>query len=49
MNKGVKKLACVEAEDDVSKEDDIEVNSEDEYAVVHVCTVCDLLVVLAMI
>ena len=49
VNKGVKKLACVEAEDDVSKEDDIEVDSKDEFAVVHVCTVCDLLVVPAMI
>mgnify|MGYP005849611495 CR=1 FL=1 len=49
VNIGVKKHACVEAKDDVSEEDDIEVDSEDEYAVVHVCTVCDLLVVLAMI
>ena len=49
VNKGVKKRARVEAEDVVSEEDDIEVDSEDEYAVVRVCTVCDLLVVLAMI
>ena len=49
VNKGVKKRACVKAEDPISEEDDIEVNSEDEYAVVCVCTVCDLLVVLAMI
>ena len=49
VNKGVKMRARVEAEDPVSEEDDIEVDSEDEFAVVHVCTVCDLLVVLAMI
>ena len=49
VNKGVKKRARVEAEDVVSEEDDIEVDSEDEFAVVRVCTVCDLLVVLAMI
>ena len=49
VNKGVKKRARIEAEDVVSEEDDIEVDSEDEYAVVRVCTVCDLLVVLAMI
>ena len=49
VNKGVKKHARVEAEDDVSEEDDIEVDSEDEYAVVRVCIVCDLLVLLAMI
>ena len=34
VNKGVKKLARVEAEDAVSEEDDIEVDSEDEFAVV---------------
>ena len=45
----MKKRARVEAEDVVSEEDDIEVDSEDEFAVVRVCTVCDLLVVLAMI
>ena len=49
VNKGVKKRARVEAEDVVSEEDDIEVDSEDEFAVVRVCIVCDLLVVLAMI
>ena len=36
VNKGVKKRACVEAEDVVSEEDDIEVDSEDEFAVVRV-------------
>ena len=36
VNKGVKKHARVEAEDIVSEEDDIEVDSEDEFAVVHV-------------
>ena len=49
VKKGVKKRACVEAEDVVSEEDDIEVDSEDEFAVVRVCTICDLLVVLAII
>ena len=49
VNKGVKKRAHVEAEDPLPEEDDIEVNPEDEYAVVRVCTICDLLVVLAMI
>ena len=49
VNKGVKKHAHVLAEDVVSEEDDIEVDSEDEFAVVRVCTVCELLVVLAMI
>ena len=49
VNKGVKKRARVEAEDVVSEEDDIEVDSEDEFVVVRVCTVCGLLVVLAMI
>ena len=49
VNKGVKKRARVEAEDPALEGDDIEVNSEDEYAVVRVCTVCDVLVVLAMI
>ena len=34
VNKGVKKHARVEAEDIVSEEDDIEVDSEDEFAVV---------------
>ena len=34
VNKGVKKRARVEAEDAVSEEDDIEVDSEDEFAVV---------------
>ena len=34
VNKGVKKHARVEAEDVVSEEDDIEVDSEDEFAVV---------------
>ena len=34
VNKGVKKRARVEAEDVVSEEDDIEVDSEDEFAVV---------------
>ena len=34
VNKGVKKHARVEAEDDVSEEDDIEVDSEDEFEVV---------------
>ena len=33
VNKGVKKRACVEAEDPVSEEVDIEVNSKDEYVV----------------
>ena len=36
VNKGVKKRARVEAEDVVSEEDDIEVDSEDEFAVVRV-------------
>ena len=36
VNKGVKKHARVEAEDVVSEEDDIEVDSEDEFAVVRV-------------
>ena len=49
VNKGVKKRARVEDEDVVSEEDDIEVDSEDEFAVVRVCTVCYLVVVLAMI
>ena len=49
VNKGVKKRARVEAEDPTSEEAGIEVDSEDEYAVVRVCTVCDLLVALAMI
>ena len=35
VNKGVKKRARVKAEDGVSEEDDIEVDSEDEFAVVH--------------
>ena len=34
VNKGVKKHARVEAEDPAFEGDDIEVNSEDEYAVV---------------
>ena len=34
MNKGVKKRACVKAGDVVSEEDDIEVDFEDEFAVV---------------
>ena len=34
VNKGVKKRARVEAEDVASEEDDIEVDSEDEFAVV---------------
>ena len=34
VNKGVKKRACVEAEDSASEEDDIEVDSKDEFAVV---------------
>ena len=34
VNKGGKKHARVEAEDAASKEDDIEVDSEDEFAVV---------------
>ena len=41
VNKGVKKRARVEAEDVVSEKDDIEVDSEDEFAVVRVCTVSD--------
>ena len=49
VNKGVKKRARVKAEDAISEEDNIKVDSEDEYAVVRVCTICDLLVVLAMI
>ena len=49
VNKGMKKPARVEAQNPVSEEDDIEVDSKDEYAVVRVCTMCDLLVVLAMI
>ena len=36
VTKGVKKHACVEAEDVVSEEDDIEVDSEDEFVVVRV-------------
>ena len=52
VNKGVKKHARVEAEDAVSEEDDIEVDSEDEFAVVRVlycmsltsCTCNDLIV-----
>ena len=36
VNKGVKKRARVEAEDVASEEDDIEVDSEDEFAVVRV-------------
>ena len=36
VNKGVKKRARVKAEDDVSEEDDIEVDSEDEFLVIHV-------------
>ena len=34
VNKGVKKRALVEAEDAASEKDDIEVDSEDEFAVV---------------
>ena len=34
VNKGVKKRPRVEAEDAASEEDDIEVDSEDEFAVV---------------
>ena len=34
VNKGVKKRARVEAEDSASEEDDIEVDSEDEFVVV---------------
>ena len=34
VNKGVKKRARVKAEDDVSEEDDIEVDSEDEFPMV---------------
>ena len=36
VNKGVKKRARVKAEDAVSEEDDIKVDSEDEFAVVRV-------------
>ena len=36
MNKGVKKRARVDAEDATSEEDDIEVDSKDEFSVVFV-------------
>ena len=38
----MKKCACVEAEDLASEGDDIEVNSEDEYAVVCVFLVLEI-------
>ena len=42
VNKGVKKHARVEAEDPASDGDDIEVDSEDEYAVVCVFLVLEI-------
>ena len=42
VNKGFKKLARIEVEDPAFEENDIEVNSEDEAAMVYIVCVCSI-------